>query len=135
MLVKYSFTFQCTCPVDNLADLYDVEITSDKTIPVEKILDALEDFFSNYEPKFGEKIKVRRMLKGLKELKLDIKDTLIKNRLRKLKDANLKNKDIEFLKSLDQETLDQHLKNLKKSSRLPLLVHLMEQEIHDSLNG
>ena len=92
-----------------------------------KILDALEDFFSNYEPKFGEKIKVRRMLKGLKELKLDIKDTLIKNRLRKLKDTNLKNKDIEFLKSLDQETLDQHLKNLKKSSRLPLLVHLMER--------
>ncbi len=42
MLVKYSFTFQCTCPVDNLADLYDVEITSDKTIPVEEILDALE---------------------------------------------------------------------------------------------
>ena len=92
-----------------------------------KILDSLEEFFSNYEPKFGEKIKVRRMLKGLKELKLDIKDTLIKNRLRKLKDANLKNKDIEFLKSLDQETLDEYLKNLKKSSSLPLLVHLMER--------
>ena len=54
-----------------------------------KILDTLEDFFSNYEPKFGEKIKVRRMLKGVNELKLDIKDTLIKNRLRKLKDTNL----------------------------------------------
>ena len=56
-----------------------------------KILDTLEDFFSNYEPKFGEKIKVRRMLKGLKELKLDIKDKRIKNILFRYKPSGIFN--------------------------------------------
>ena len=41
---------------------------------IEKIelIDSLKDFFSNYEPKFGEKIKVRRFLKSLKEMKAEL---------------------------------------------------------------
>ena len=35
-----------------------------------ELIESLEDFFSNYEPKFGEKIKVRRFLKNLKEMKM-----------------------------------------------------------------
>jgi len=40
-------------------------------------IDSLEEFFSSYEPKFGEKIKVRRFLQGLKELRTDQKDAMI----------------------------------------------------------
>jgi len=40
--VKYSFQMEASCPVDNLADLYEVEITSTKVIPVEDILMAVE---------------------------------------------------------------------------------------------
>ena len=35
MEVKYSFRMEASCPVDNMGDLYDVVITSDKPIPVE----------------------------------------------------------------------------------------------------
>ena len=42
MLVKYSLEMHASCPVDNLADLYEVEITSTKVIPVEDILMAVE---------------------------------------------------------------------------------------------
>tara|TARA_R100001129_G_scaffold181505_1_gene160882 strand:- start:476 stop:718 length:243 start_codon:yes stop_codon:yes gene_type:complete len=42
MLVKYSLEMPASCPVDNLADLYEVEITSTKVIPVEDILMAVE---------------------------------------------------------------------------------------------
>ena len=42
MQVTYSFWMEASCPVDNLADLYEVEIVSDKVIPVEDILMALE---------------------------------------------------------------------------------------------
>ena len=34
-----------------------------------ELIESLNDFFSDYEPKFGEKIKVRRFLKSLKEMK------------------------------------------------------------------
>ena len=36
-----------------------------------ELIDSIKDFFSNYEPKFGEKIKVRRFLKSLKEMKAE----------------------------------------------------------------
>tara|TARA_R110000868_G_scaffold396094_1_gene668151 strand:+ start:3469 stop:3711 length:243 start_codon:yes stop_codon:yes gene_type:complete len=42
MEVKYSFRMEASCPVDNMGDLYDVVITSDKPIPVEDIMLALE---------------------------------------------------------------------------------------------
>jgi len=42
MRVTYSLQVCATCPVDNLADLYDVEITSSEVITVEAILDAVE---------------------------------------------------------------------------------------------
>ena len=44
---------------------------------VEKIdlIKSLEEFFSNYEPKFGEKIKVRRFLKNLNDMKEPLTDT------------------------------------------------------------
>ena len=45
-------------------------------------IDSLEEFFSSYEPKFGEKIKVRRFLQGLKELRTDQKDAMIQARLK-----------------------------------------------------
>ena len=43
---------------------------------VEKIemIETLEDFFTNYEPKFGEKIKVRRFIKNLKNMKVEYQD-------------------------------------------------------------
>jgi len=43
MRVKYSLSIECNCPVDDLPDLYNVEITSDKVVPVENILEVLEN--------------------------------------------------------------------------------------------
>ena len=34
-----------------------------------EFIQSLEEFFIDYEPKFGEKIKVRRFLAGLKKIK------------------------------------------------------------------
>ena len=41
-----------------------------------ELIESLEDFLSNYEPKFGEKIKVRRFLKNLKEMKMEQQDSM-----------------------------------------------------------
>ena len=43
---------------------------------IEKIelIESLEEFFLNYEPKFGEKIKVRRFLKDLQTMKAEQQD-------------------------------------------------------------
>ena len=92
-----------------------------------KLIESLEDFFSNYEPKFGEKIKVRRFLKNLKEMKMEQQDSMLMLRLSKIKDANLKKKDIDLLKSLDKDTLEKYLENLKRKNNLPLIVRLMER--------
>ena len=59
-------------------------------------IDSLEEFFTSYEPKFGEKIKVRRFLQGLKELRTDQKDAMIQARLKKIKDTNIKKSDVTF---------------------------------------
>ena len=48
-------------------------------------------------------------------------------RLSKIKDANLKKKDIDLLKSLDKDTLEKYLENLKRKNNLPLIVRLMER--------
>ena len=92
-----------------------------------ELIESLEDFFSNYEPKFGEKIKVRRFLKNLKEMKMEHQDAMLMLRLSKIKDANLKKKDIDLLKSLDKDTLEKYLENLKRKNNLPLIVRLMER--------
>ena len=92
-----------------------------------ELIESLEDFFSNYEPKFGEKIKVRRFLKNLKEMKMEQQDAMLMLRLSKIKDANLKKKDIYLLKSLDKDTLEKYLENLKRKNNLPLIVRLMER--------
>ena len=92
-----------------------------------ELIESLEDFFSNYEPKFGEKIKVRRFMKNLKEMKMEQQDAMLMLRLSKIKDANLKKKDIDLLKSLDKDTLEKYLENLKRKNNLPLIVRLMER--------
>ena len=92
-----------------------------------ELIESLEDFFTNYEPKFGEKIKVRRFLKNLKEMKIEQQDAMLMLRLSKIKDANLKKKDIDLLKSLDKDTLEKYLENLKRKNNLPLIVRLMER--------
>jgi len=92
-----------------------------------ELIESLEDFFTNYEPKFGEKIKVRRFLKNLKEMKMEQQDAMLMLRLSKIKDSNLKKKDIDLLKSLDKDTLEKYLEKLKRKNNLPLIVHLMER--------
>ena len=92
-----------------------------------ELIKRLEDFFSNYEPKFGEKIKVRRFLKNLKEMKMEQQDAMLMLRLSKIKDSNLKKKDIHLLKSLDKDALEKYLENLKRKNNLPLIVRLMER--------
>tara|TARA_B100000405_G_scaffold281812_1_gene226441 strand:- start:265 stop:633 length:369 start_codon:yes stop_codon:yes gene_type:complete len=92
-----------------------------------ELIESLEDFFTNYEPKFGEKIKVRRFLKNLKEMKMEQQDSMLMLRLSKIKDANLKKKDIDLLKSLDKDTLEKYLEKLKRKNNLPLIVRLMER--------
>ena len=66
-----------------------------------EFIKSLEEFFVAYEPKFGEKIKVRRFLQGLKELRADQKDGMIQSRLKRIKDTNIKKSDVTFLKSLE----------------------------------
>ena len=90
-------------------------------------IDSLEEFFTSYEPKFGEKIKVRRFLQGLKELRTDQKDAMIQARLKKIKDTNIKKSDVAFLKSLDEDTLNDYMEKLKRKNHLPLIVRLMER--------
>ena len=81
----------------------------------------------NDEKKFGEKIKVRRFLQGLKELRADQKDGMIQARLKRIKDTNIKKSDVTFLKSLDERTLNDYMENLKRKNHLPLIVRLMER--------
>ena len=92
-----------------------------------ELIESLEEFFSSYEPKFGEKIKVRRFLKNLKEMKAEQQDAMLMLRLSKIKKTNLKKKDIELLKSLDDNTLKKYLEELKRKNNLPLIVQLMER--------
>ena len=92
-----------------------------------EFIKSLEEFFVAYEPKFGEKIKVRRFLQGLKELRADQKDGMIQSRLRRIKDTNIKKSDVTFLKSLDERTLNDYMENLKRKNHLPLIVRLMER--------
>ncbi len=92
-----------------------------------ELIESLEEFFSSYEPKFGEKIKVRRFLKNLKEMKAEQQDAMLMLRLSKIKKTNLKKKDIELLKSLDDNRLKKYLEDLKRKNNLPLIVQLMER--------
>ena len=80
-------------------------------ISKEKIefIQSLEEFFIDYEPKFGEKIKVRRFLAGLKKIKIESQDQILNSRLKKIKNTNLKKKDIEALKSVDEDIINDHL--------------------------
>jgi len=43
MRVTYSFTMEAVCPVDKKKDVYQVEVISDRTIPVEDILRLTKD--------------------------------------------------------------------------------------------
>lgn len=92
-----------------------------------EFIKSLEEFFVAYEPKFGEKIKVRRFLQGLKELRADQKDGMIQSRLKRIKDTNIKKSDVTFLKSLDERALNDYMENLKRRNHLPLIVRLMER--------
>ena len=88
---------------------------------------SLEEFFSLYQPKFGEKIKVRRFIADLKKIQAELYDEMLKNRLGKIKDSNIQKKDIELLKTLDEESINSHFKKLKRNNNLPLIVKLMER--------
>jgi len=46
MLVKYTLTLKSLCPVDQMPDVYDVELTSDTTVLVEHIKDVVDSFSS-----------------------------------------------------------------------------------------
>ena len=102
-----------------------------KTHPtfIEKIelIESLEEFFLNYEPKFGEKIKVRRFLKDLQTMKAEQQDAMLMMRLSKIKDTKLTKKDIDLLKTLDDDTLKDFREKLKRKNNLPLIVRLMER--------
>ena len=52
---------------------------------------------------------------------------MLMQRLSKIKDTNLKKKDIDLLRSLDEDTLEKYLENLKRKNNLPLIVRLMER--------
>jgi len=43
MRVTYTFTIEAVCPVDKKKDVYEVEVISDRTIPVEDILRFTKD--------------------------------------------------------------------------------------------
>ena len=94
-----------------------------------ELIESLEDFFSNYEPKFGEKIKVRRFLKNLKNMKAEYQDIILVKRLRKIKikESKLNKKDKDLLKTLDVHTLNNHIDNIKRENSLPLILRLMER--------
>ena len=96
---------------------------------IEKIelIESLEEFFLNYEPKFGEKIKVRRFLKDLQTMKAEQQDAMLLMRLSKIKDTKLTKKDIDLLKTLDEDTLKDFREKLKRKNNLPLIVRLMER--------
>ena len=96
---------------------------------IEKIelIESLEEFFLNYEPKFGEKIKVRRFLKDLQTMKAEQQDAMLMKRLSKIKDTKLTKKDIDLLKTLDEDTLKDFREKLKRKNNLPLIVRLMER--------
>ena len=98
---------------------------------VEKIemIETLEDFFTNYEPKFGEKIKVRRFIKNLKNMKVEYQDLMLVQRLRKIKikESKLNKKDKDLLKTLDDHTLNNHINNIKRENSLPLILRLMQR--------
>ena len=96
---------------------------------IEKIelIESLEEFFLNYEPKFGEKIKVRRFLKDLQIMKAEQQDAMLMMRLSKIKDTKLTKKDIDLLKTLDEDTLKDFREKLKRKNNLPLIVRLMER--------
>ena len=96
---------------------------------IEKIelIESLEEFFLNYEPKFGEKIKVRRFLKDLQTMKAEQQDAMLMMRLSKIKDTKLTKKDIDLLKTLYEDTLKDFREKLKRKNNLPLIVRLMER--------
>ena len=96
---------------------------------IEKIelIESLEEFFLNYEPKFGEKIKVRRFLKDHQTMKAEQQDAMLMMRLSKIKDTKLTKKDIDLLKTLDDDTLKDFREKLKRKNNLPLIVRLMER--------
>ena len=96
---------------------------------IEKIelIESLEEFFLNYEPKFGEKIKVRRFLKDLQTMKAEQQDAMLMMRLSKIKDTKLTKKDIDLLKTLDDDKLKDFREKLKRKYNLPLIVRLMER--------
>ena len=73
-----------------------------------KLIESLEEFLLNYEPKFGEKIKVRRFLKDLQTMKAEQQDAMLMMRLSKIKDTKLTKKDIDLLKTLVQFHLCLH---------------------------
>ena len=55
-----------------------------------------------------------------------IRDSL-NSRLKKIKNTDLKKKDIEALKSVDEDIINDHLQKLKRDNNLPLIVKLMER--------
>ena len=60
-------------------------------------------------------------------MKAEQQDAMLMLRLSKIKKTNLKKKDIELLKSLDDNTLKKYLEDLKRKNNLPLIVQLMER--------
>ena len=62
-----------------------------------------------------------------KKIKIELQDQILNSRLKKIKNTNLKKKDIEALKSVDEDIINDHLRKLKRDNNLPLIVKLMER--------
>jgi cobalamin biosynthesis protein CbiG len=60
-------------------------------------------------------------------MKAEQENAMLMQRLSKIKDTNLKKKDIDLLRSLDEATLEKFLEKLKRKNNLPLIVRLMER--------
>ncbi len=56
-----------------------------------------------------------------------MQDQILNSRLKKIKNTDLKKKDIEALKSVDEDIINDHLQKLKRDNNLPLIVKLMER--------
>ena len=43
MLVRHEMEIQCNCPSDDLPDLYHMTVECERTIPVEKIMEVVDE--------------------------------------------------------------------------------------------
>ena len=103
---------------------------SDKQSEIDLRIDflkGLESFFNNYDPKFGEKIKLRRFQSEIEKWKLELLDLSLKNQLKKINVNKLSLKEIKLIQSLGKNELRSYLHKIKREKSLPLILQLMEK--------